>query len=263
MDWVRYDSGGDVAKRTILLAGRDNGKLAMLTSFLEDGYRLLMARDERTVIKTIEAHSIHLIIIGLSGGDEICVRLKSSIHYSHIPVILLVAEDMPASRIRCLESGADAYMDVPLSREHLRAQVKNLLLNRARVKDYFAHSIYAHMSTISSSQENESFLNKLNELISDNLPNTDLGVDLLARRMNMSRPTLYRKIKCISDLTPNELINVARLNRAAALISTADHKICQVVKMVGFSSRSNFGKAFLKQFRLTPTAYQQLKKKTA
>jgi AraC-like DNA-binding protein len=114
------------------------------------------------------------------------------------------------------------------------------------------------MSTVTCSKEDEAFLNRLNDLISVNLRNIDLNVDLLARLMNMSRPTFYRKTKCISDLTPNELINVARLNRAAELISTARYKIFEVVKMAGFNSQSNFGKAFLKQFGVTPTQYQHL-----
>ncbi len=36
--------------------------------------------------------------------------------------------------------------------------------------------------------------------------------------MNISRPTLYRKISALSDLTPNELIKLCRLKKAAELI---------------------------------------------
>jgi hypothetical protein len=35
--------------------------------------------------------------------------------------------------------------------------------------------------------------------------------------MNMSRGTFYRKIKGLSDLTPNELIMLSRLKKAAEL----------------------------------------------
>jgi AraC-like DNA-binding protein len=113
------------------------------------------------------------------------------------------------------------------------------------------------MAGMTFSRENEAFLSRLNNLISDNLRNMDLSVDILARLMNMSRPTFYRKIKCLSDLTPNELINTARLNKAAELISTSDFKVFEVTKMVGFNSQSNFGKAFMKQFNVTPTEFQK------
>jgi len=225
---------------------------------LGDIFAILTAQNERAALYILETRSIHLIIsnmdMGYTDGGKLCAQLKTSVHYAHIPVILLIAGS--SSRIKGLESGADACMERPLSGEYLRAQIKNLLTNRARIKDYFAHSLYAHMS--SGSKENEKFLHKLNDFISGNLQNIDLDVDTLAKLMNMSRPTFYRKLKSVSDLTPNELINVARLNKAAELISTTGHKVCEIAKMVGFNSQSNFGKAFLKRFHATPTEYQQM-----
>jgi len=244
---------------TVLLVSHDKNELATLGRLLGDTYATVAAQNERTALYHLETRSIHLVIsnidLGYTDGSKLCAQLKTSVHYAHIPVILLVTGG-PA-RIKSLESGADACMERPLSREYLKAQIKNLLTNRARIKDYFAHSLYAHMS--SSSKENEKFLHKLNDYISGHLQNIDLDVDTLARLMNMSRPTFYRKLKCISDLTPNELINVARLNKAAELISTTAYKVCEIAKMVGFNSQSNFGKAFLKRFNVTPTEYQQMK----
>jgi len=252
-------SGRDAASAcTILLASHDKGELDMLGRLLGDTYDVLTAQNERIALYILETQSIHLIIsnmdLGHTDGSKLCAQLKTSVHYAHVPVILLIGDS--SSRIKGLESGADACIERPLSREYLKAQVKNLLTNRARIKDYFAHSLYAHMS--SSSKEKEKFLHKLNDFISDNLQNVDLDVDTLAKLMNMSRPTFYRKLKSVSDLTPNELISVARLNRAAELISTTGHKVCEIAKMVGFNSQSNFGKAFLKRFHATPTEYQQM-----
>ena len=76
--------------------------------------------------------------------------------------------------------------------------------------------------------------------------------------MNMSKPTLYRKIKSISDLTPNELINITRLKRAAELLTEGHYKIYEIAEMVGFGSQTNFGRNFLKQFGMSPTDYQNM-----
>jgi len=84
-------------------------------------------------------------------------------------------------------------------------------------------------------------------------------VEKLAGIMNMSRITLYRKIKAISDLTPIELINISRLKRAAKLLAEGDYKIYEISYMVGFSSQSNFARNFLKQFEMTPTEYMNSK----
>jgi len=99
----------------------------------------------------------------------------------------------------------------------------------------------------------------LHEVIQENLENPELDVDQLAKIMNMSRPTLYRKIKAISDLTPNELIHVSRLKKAAELLATTDFKVYEVADMVGYNSQNNFGRSFLKQFGMPPTEYQKAK----
>ena len=73
--------------------------------------------------------------------------------------------------------------------------------------------------------------------------------------MNMSRSTLYRKIKNISNMSPNELINITKLKYAAELLRSKKYKINEVSEMVGFNSHTYFGKLFHKQFGLTPTEF--------
>ena len=65
----------------------------------------------------------------------------------------------------------------------------------------------------------------------------------------------------VSDLTPNELINLARLKKAAELLAEDNYKIYEVASMVGYNSQTNFGRSFLKQFGITPRDYLNLKNK--
>jgi AraC-like DNA-binding protein len=109
-------------------------------------------------------------------------------------------------------------------------------------------------------QEKEQLIQKLNDCLFGPVPEKDLNVDLLAKRLHMSRPTLYRKMKGITDLTPNELINEARLIKAAELLAAGEHRAFEVARMVGYTSQSSFGKSFLKQFKVTPATYQRIKK---
>lgn len=237
----------------------------LFAGYLDDIYHLFTACTERQLFKILEEQAIHLVIIdggpgNTRDGSELCARLKSSSCFAHIPIILVVAENNPAARIGSLESGADAWVEKPLSRNYLRAQIRNLLANRTRLKNYFGQPVMAYLPAMARTGENETFLAKLSGIIADHLPDTNLHVDGLARLMNMSRPTLYRKVRGVSERTPNELINIVRLNKAAELLSTGDHKIFEIAKMVGFNSRSNFGKAFLKHFSVSPREYQQVTK---
>lgn len=230
---------------------------------LQADYTVFAAKNGKEALEMTRSHPIQLIVSDISmpfmNGFDLCRQLKSSVHYSHIPIVLLTGANDVQERIEALRQGADAYIEKPFLAEHLKVQINNLLANRIKIKEYLAHSSQAHMSTMVYSRADEHFVGKLNDIISGNIENPGLNVGLLARLMNMSRPTLYRKIKDISDLTPNELVTMARLKKAAALLTAGDYKVFEVAAMVGFNSQSSFGKAFLKQFKTTPTEFQKLK----
>jgi ligand-binding sensor domain-containing protein/AraC-like DNA-binding protein len=116
---------------------------------------------------------------------------------------------------------------------------------------------FTHLITIAQSKPDQALLNKLNDFILDNLLDTNMDVDQLAESLNMSRATFYRKVKAISNLTPNELINITRLKKAAELLLNTDLKIQQIASQTGFSSQAQFGRSFAKQFGMSPSEYSQ------
>ena len=250
-------------KPVLLLVDDNEEILDFLSEELNEKYSIFTALNGEEALEVLNNEAIHLVIsdvmMDVMDGFELCKKIKTDFEYSHIPVILLTAKNNLQSRIEGLEIGADAYIDKPFSPEHLQVQIANLLSNRNKIKDYFAKSPLVHIKSMAYSKADEIFLEHLNEAIQKNLENMDLDVDHLARIMNMSRPTLYRKIKSISDLTPNELINITRLKKAAELLAENDYKIYEVSDMVGYNSQNNFGRNFLKQFGMTPTEYQNLK----
>jgi two-component system, cell cycle response regulator len=250
-------------KPVLLLVDDNEEILDFLSEELDEKYTIFTALNGREALEVLRNEAIHLMIsdimMDVMDGFELCKKIKTDFEYSHIPVILLTAKNNLQSRIEGLEIGADAYIEKPFSPEHLQVQIANLLSNRNKIKDYFAKSPLVHIKSMAYSKADEVFLEHLNEAIQKNLENADLDVDHLARIMNMSRPTLYRKIKSISDLTPNELINITRLKKAAELLAENEYKIYEVSDMVGYNSQNNFGRNFLKQFGMTPTEYQNQK----
>ena len=188
-------------------------------------------------------------------GFTLCKKIKTSIESSHIPVIMLTAKNAMTAKMEGLESGADAYIEKPFSIEHLRVQIVNLIANRKHVMDYYASSPLAHIRSIASTKTDEAFIKKLDDTIYKNIADPNLNVETLAEIMNMSRSTLYRKINDISNLSPNELINVSRLKKAAELLRTGNYKIYEVADIVGYNSSTSFGRNFQKQFEMTPSEY--------
>ena len=54
------------------------------------------------------------------------------------------------------------------------------------------------------------FFFKLNDYLEENLSNETLSVEMLADTMGMSTSSLYRKVKGLSGLSPNDFIRIAR-----------------------------------------------------
>lgn len=102
---------------------------------------------------------------------------------------------------------------------------------------------------------NKDFIGQLKSTIYNNVSEIELNVNVLAKLMNMSRPTLYRRIKGLSASTPNELINISRLKKAAELLSQRTYTITQIAAMVGYSVQSNFSRDFHKHYGMSPSLY--------
>lgn len=251
--------------RPIILLTDDNKDiLDFIESNLIDLYEVVKCYDGLQALNYLKENTVHLIVsdimMPVMDGFELCSRIKSDVELSHLPIILLTAKNTLQSKLEGLELGADAYIEKPFSPKHLKTQIANLLANRNKVKDYFANSPFAHVKSIAYTKEDERFLERLNAIILEHLPEQELDVEKLAKYLNMSRPTFYRKIKAISDLTPNELINLTKLRKAAELLADGSHNINDVAEVVGYSSVRIFISNFQKQFNQTPAEYiQQIK----
>ncbi len=248
----------------VLLLIDDNEEiLDFLERILQHKYTILRAIEGEQAFKLLETEAVQLIVsdVMMPGMDgfEICKKIKSNLEYSHIPVILLTAKNSLQSKVQGLELGADAYIEKPFSKEHLMAQIASLLANRNSIREFYASSPLVHLRSMAHTKEDEHFLELLNDVICKNIDDIDMHVERLATIMNMSRITLYRKIKAISVLTPQEIINLTRLKKAAELLLDGSYKMYEIADRVGFSSQSNFTRSFQKQFGITPTEYLQSK----
>jgi ligand-binding sensor domain-containing protein/signal transduction histidine kinase/DNA-binding response OmpR family regulator len=249
----------DDIKPVILLAEDNKEMLDFIADGLNKDYTVIKACNGEKALNILKEQNVQLVIsdvvMPVMNGFELCRQIKTILDYSHIPIILLTAKSTMQAKIEGLETGADAYIEKPFSPDHLQVQVANLLTNRSKIKEYFSSSPLTHIKSMAYSKADEQFLKKLDGAIYENIADTELNVEHLAEIMNMSRPTLYRKIKAISNLTPNELINIARLKKAAKLLAEGDYRIYEVANIVGYNSQTSFGRNFQKQFGMTPSEY--------
>jgi ligand-binding sensor domain-containing protein/signal transduction histidine kinase/DNA-binding response OmpR family regulator len=246
-------------KPTILLIEDNEDLLDFIAKDLIVNYTVIKTTNAIKALEIVHNENIQLIISDVMmpemDGFTFCEKVKTSFDTSHIPIILLTAKASISAKIEGLESGSDAYIEKPFSMEHLKVQVSNLLENRKNITEHFSSSPLAHVRSMAHTKLDENFIKKIDEIIISNISDPNLSVEFLAENMNMSRSTLYRKINSISNLSPNDLINITRLKKAAELLNTGDYKIYEIAEMVGFNSQVSFGRSFQRQFNMTPSEY--------
>jgi len=251
-------------KETLLIIDDQEDILHFLDEILSETYEVRTALNATDALQVLQTEVIHLIIsdVMMPGMDgfALCDLLKKNIDYCHIPVILLTAKNSFRSKIEGLEIGADAYIGKPFSPELLLVQVANLLKNRSKIREHAANAPFDHLHLPVQSKSDEQFLDKLYKHIHDHMRDTNLNIDLLADYMGMSRPTFYRRVKAVTNLSPKELVDQARVKKAAELIAENDLKIFQVANKVGYTSQSVFGQNFQKYFKHSPREYMALLK---
>ena len=188
------------------------------------------------------------------NGFEFCKLLKSDSRISHIPVLMLSAKSRIEDKIEGAQIGADAYMAKPFDLQLLKLRLAQLINSRKVIfEKYFSDISGANDEFLNSTSLDKEFIQKLFGYINDNLSDSNLSVELLASKLNLSRSQLYRKIKAITGQTVNELIRKIRLERAKQILENGKANVSEVCYKVGFSSPSYFTKCFKANFGILPT----------
>lgn len=193
------------------------------------------------------------VMMPVMDGWECCRRLKDEWQTSHIPVMMLTACTLDEQRIAGFDCGADAYISKPFSPEMFRARLRNLIANRRRLQAFFADKATIAMADVS--ELDKGFAERFRALIEQNLGNSDLTVEDLATEMGLGRSQLYRKVKSLTGYSPVELLRVARLKKAAEILTRAEKTVSEVAYEVGFSTPSYLTKCFREYFGMSPSDY--------
>lgn len=241
----------------VLLVVDDNEEMVnFIASHFEKNYEIITASNGKEALEKMTENTVSLIIcdwmMPVMDGEEFLRKIRSDENYSHIPFVMLTAKTDNASKITSMKSGADAYVEKPFSISYLDARIGNLLEMRALLRQKYSHMPLEPLSSIAPTEVDNELLKKLQTLIEENFSNPSLNVDYLAEHLGISRSGLYAKIRSLADVTPNELIQITRLKKAAELLAENKYRINEICYMVGFNSSSYFSRCFQKQFGMKP-----------
>ena len=244
-----------------LLIVEDNMEVRnYIVSLFSDKYRIYEACNGEEGIQMAGQLLPDLVItdvmMPIKDGFEFSKKLKSDSPTFHIPIIMLTAKAEDVDIIKATQLGIDDYLTKPFNAGVLKAKVENLLLQRQLLKNFYSKSLNLKFSD--SAPEvggEEAFMQKVINIIEANLTNDVFSAKMLAGLLNVSQPTLYRKIKDICQLSIIEVIRNVRISKAASLLLLKKYSVQEVCEMVGYNDYDTFRKHFVAKFKVSPSRY--------
>lgn len=258
----KEESLADKEKATVLIIEDNADVRQYIRLLLSKEYNILEAANGKEgvqqAVKYVPDVIICDVMMPVMDGMECCRILKSELQTSHIPVLMLTAYTLEEQKIKGYECGADSYISKPFTAKLLKVRLQNLLENHRRIQNFFADKVSVQKDEVLN-QVDQGFIGKLRQLIDEQLGNSELSVEDLGASLGLGRVQLYRKTKALTGYSPNELLRIARLKKAASLLASSGKTISEITYEVGFTSPSYFTKCYKDYFGESPTDFLKRK----
>jgi len=108
------------------------------------------------------------------------------------------------------------------------------------------------------SADDFNFIFQLFEILNKKLVDADFKSEDLDVALALSKSKVYRKIKSLTGMAPNQLIQELRLRKSIELLQQKSHTISEIAFDSGFNSPTYFTRLFKERYRLLPTSFTKL-----
>ncbi|KAA3634908.1 MAG: response regulator [Bacteroidetes bacterium] len=259
------ENNGHTTDLPLVLVVEDSADVrAYIAEYLAQNYRILEAENGKSGWEMALEHIPDLIITDIMmpemDGIAMCRKIKKEFRTSHIPIVMLTAKAGVDNKAEGFESGADHYVTKPFNSRLLELQIRNILTSQAQLREQWKVDNLIRKEKQESSQESpdDIFLKTALEIIDQNLDNSEFKVESFCRAMGMSRTQLFRKLKAVTGMSPNQFVRKVRLERAAQMLREAQFSVSEVTYKVGFNDLQYFRDCFKQEFGTPPSKFVEL-----
>ncbi len=252
--------GQDNERFCILIVDDNSDLRQFVRDSLGDIYNIITAADGIEALDILQRETVHLIVTDVMmprmNGLELCNRIKSTMEWSHIPVLMLTAKTAEQSEIEGLKQGADDYLTKPFSIDKLRLRIDKFIewANRShRQFDEQRHE--TPIEAITHNKLDADLMQRAIELVEKHLAEADFGVDQLSSELCMSRSNLYKKMMALTGKSPIEFIRAIRMSHASQMLRRHVMQVSEIAYSVGYNTQKTFTENFKQEYGITPTEY--------
>jgi signal transduction histidine kinase/AraC-like DNA-binding protein len=250
---------------TILIVEDDDEVRAYLEKELKESFAVLVASNGAEAVSVLEERDVSLVLSDVMmpdmNGFELCRYIKTTLSFSHIPVILLTALTDERQRLYGVSRGADSYIEKPFHIRYVKVKIVRLLEDRKKLREQLLQKLQENHMLLADPEKAENiddkFLRRFLMQIEEVYADPEYNIERLSETLGLSRGHLYRKIKELTGVSPVDFLRDYRLKRAAVIVKQQQLSISEIAYRTGFSSPAYFSKCFKVLYGMTPKEYQE------
>ena len=193
---------------------------------------------------------------GEKGLDLFCARFEYDEHADimhDLPETVLIKMDHPS--LRCLVSMLQYESAHTLSGSRAIVNALSSVLLVLIVRAHLEQGGEAPLGGILNGLRDKRLRQLIQTVVSR--PEDEWNIEKMTELANLSRAQLMRLFKQQTGISPHAFVNLIRLRQAAVLLRQTADSVLSVALSVGFQSETHFGKAFKKQYGISPGQYRK------
>lgn len=252
------------ARSCILLVMADKKYSDYLKVALSSYFKCIVLDNPDKVVNTSIQNNPDAIIIDEtvrgSYGEDLCSRIKADKTIANIPVVLLIKATDNESYLSHAGSKADRLelrtANICRFRTDISMLIDNYMVRLERMKRFVADTIAPTLPLkMRKDDASQKFINKVLQLLEQNLAKESYTVDILSEDMGMSRTAFYNKMKNVTGQSPTDYMAAFKMERAKKLLASQVYTIGEIATMLGFCDSRYFAKKFKEAFGICPSKY--------
>ncbi|OJW72405.1 MAG: hypothetical protein BGO59_14815 [Spirosoma sp. 48-14] len=248
--------------KSVLVVEDHVDMLLYIQTVLSPHYELLIARNGRQALDLLHQLTpdqlpdliVSDIMMPEVDGMALVNALRTNTTFVHIPIILLTARVDLETRLQALRLGIADYLTKPFNETELLVRSQHLIERaeeQARLLNQLADE--ADLLAETTSDQDAVWIDTLQQLIRNNLTNPALTIHFLAETSSLSERQLYRRIRELTGLSPNQFIQEVRLQVAQELIKSQPKSMIKSIGyQVGYQNTSYFIRIYRERFGINP-----------
>lgn len=254
----------DFKKANILLVENDNDTLKLLKKKLEGHLHVFTASNAREALLMMKSQCMDIVISDIfmpeKDGYELCKIIKANEQTKHVPIILITSDLSSETKIKSLQTGADAFLTKPINIQELFLWLNNILQNKNTLRSYYYNMNYLNIESKEITNADEAFIHQITQYIYEHLSDGEVSVQQLASHINISRTQLYLNIKNLSGQTPSSFVLNIKMQEAKRMMLNTNMTSSEISYKLGYCNPNHFSRQFKEYYGISPTEFRKQKK---